>query len=111
LGVEMKDADKEGKLAKFWKQCETGTYKLLADHWAEADALARALLETGDLSGREVIDIIQGASGVKERIFEEYRLDEFVPVLPYQLPEGFGNGYAEMEAELAERASEAAPGD
>jgi cell division protease FtsH len=107
---ETKEQDKEGKLSRFWKQCEIGTYQLLVDHWAEVDALAKALIKEGDLSGRDVIKIIQKASGVKERLFEEHRLDEFVPPLPYEMPKGMGNGYAELEMDLEKEKQKAPSG-
>jgi cell division protease FtsH len=85
FGVEMKDAEKEGKLARFWKQCERVTFELLRDHWEEVDGLAQAMLTKGDLPGRDVVKLFQKTSGVKERIFEDYRLDEFIPHPEYDL--------------------------
>jgi cell division protease FtsH len=48
----------------FWKQAEESTERLLLAHRAEVEAVANALLEKGDLSGKECVEImVQVASG------------------------------------------------
>ncbi|HLF88084.1 MAG TPA: AAA family ATPase [Anaerolineales bacterium] len=46
------------KMENFWKDAEAKTDRLLRQHWAEVDAIAQILIEKGDLSGKEVVSII-----------------------------------------------------
>jgi hypothetical protein len=42
----------------FWEEAEENTALLLRQHSREVEAIALALLEKGDLSGKEVLEII-----------------------------------------------------
>jgi len=49
----------------FWKQAEESTERLLVQHGVEVEAVAKALLERGDLTGKEVLEIIANAAKEK----------------------------------------------
>jgi cell division protease FtsH len=53
---------REKDIERFWKQAEEATERLLRLHAAEVDAVAQALLDRGDLSGTECVEIIQQAA-------------------------------------------------
>ncbi|HNB54597.1 MAG TPA: AAA family ATPase, partial [Anaerolineales bacterium] len=48
------------ELKSFWEDSEKKTERLLRQHWPEVDAIAKALIQHGDLSGKEVNEIIHG---------------------------------------------------
>ncbi|MCS6963565.1 AAA family ATPase [Thermoflexus sp.] len=48
-------------IERFWMDCEEKVEQLLREHAAEVEAVAQALLERHDLSGNEVIAIIESA--------------------------------------------------
>jgi hypothetical protein len=52
--------DKEATLKRYWLTMEDATSKLLRRHWKEVTALAEELLVKNTLSGKEVIDVIEG---------------------------------------------------
>jgi cell division protease FtsH len=49
----------------FWKECEEHTERLLLQHADEVEAVAMALLERGDLTGKECAQIIAEAAARK----------------------------------------------
>jgi cell division protease FtsH len=56
-----------GKIVeKFWQQLEDQTENLLRAHSVEVEAVAQALLERGDLTGRECVEIIRKAAGLED---------------------------------------------
>ncbi|MFN3928270.1 MAG: AAA family ATPase [Thermoflexus sp.] len=48
-------------IERFWTECEEKVERLLREHAMEVEAVAQALLERHDLSGNEVIAIIESA--------------------------------------------------
>ena len=72
-GVRM-DKDKVEVIEKFWVKLEEQTEKILATHSAEVHAVAQALLERNDLTGRQCIEIIQSAAGSVEPFNSELML-------------------------------------
>jgi len=50
---------------RFWKQAEESTERLLVQHMPKVEAVAKALLDRGDLTGKEVLEIIANASNGK----------------------------------------------
>lgn len=48
------------ELKAFWEDSANKTERLLRQHWLEVDAIAQALIQNGDLSGKEVNQIIHG---------------------------------------------------
>ena len=51
------------EMQEFWRDAETKTRKLLDEHWAEVDRIAQELLIHGDLSGKEVVQLIKEVNG------------------------------------------------
>ena len=49
-------------IEKFWKKLEDKTAEILTAHSAEVHAVAKALLERGDMPGRDCVAIIQAAA-------------------------------------------------
>lgn len=54
--------DKTEVVEKFWRKLEEQTETILTKHSDEVHAVARALLERNDLTGRECIEVIRAAS-------------------------------------------------
>jgi cell division protease FtsH len=50
------------ELSSFWEDSTAKTERLLRARWEEVEAIAKALIEHGDLSGQEVTRIIRGTS-------------------------------------------------
>ena len=75
--------EEQKKYHRFWKQAEVASENLLKEHWNEVETIANSLLENGDLSGKEVVRIIQSTSGEAERNVEPWRLEEFEPYGPH----------------------------
>jgi ATP-dependent Zn protease len=48
-------------IERFWAECEEKVERLLREHAIEVEAVTQALLERHDLSGNEVISIIEAA--------------------------------------------------
>lgn len=66
-GMNSEVSNGRGKIVeKFWQQLEDQTENLLRAHIAEVEAVARALLERGDLTGRECVEIIRKAAGIED---------------------------------------------
>jgi cell division protease FtsH len=66
LSMGTETANGRGKIVeKFWQQLEDQTEHLLRAHTVEVEAVAQALLERGDLTGRECVEIIKKASGAE----------------------------------------------
>ncbi|HXF85806.1 MAG TPA: AAA family ATPase [Anaerolineales bacterium] len=72
------DKDKMKIVEKFWNKLEEQTEKLLVAHAPEVHAVAQALLERNDLSGRECVEIIRAAAAGKEPFDSEALLKELV---------------------------------
>jgi cell division protease FtsH len=53
---------KDNRVAEYWTELERKTQQLLDLHRAEVEAVTRALLERGDLTGQECVTIIEGAT-------------------------------------------------
>lgn len=54
--------EKSDAVEKFWRKLEDQTTQILLQHTAEVHAVAQALLERGDLTGKQCIEIIQAAA-------------------------------------------------
>lgn len=66
--------DKDATLKKYWLTMEDATSKLLRRHWKEVTALAEELLVKNTLSGKEVIEVIEG-----NQTAEALRESEIIP--------------------------------
>lgn len=56
------EKDKSDIVQKFWRRLEDQTSKILTEHAAEVHAVAQALLDRSDLTGKQCIEIIQSAA-------------------------------------------------
>ncbi|HET9589404.1 MAG TPA: AAA family ATPase [Anaerolineales bacterium] len=63
---------------KFWRKLEEQTERILSTHAAEVHAVARALLERNDLTGKECIEIIRAAAVNSEPVNSELLLKSLV---------------------------------
>jgi cell division protease FtsH len=61
-GVGQNFRGKTEAVEKLWKRLEEETEKVLVNHSAEVHAVAQALLERNDLTGRECIEVIKNAA-------------------------------------------------
>jgi cell division protease FtsH len=76
-GVRM-DKEKVDLIEKLWIKLEQQTEKILFEHSAEVHAVAQALLEKNDLTGRQCIEIIKGAAASSEPFNSEMLLKGLV---------------------------------
>jgi cell division protease FtsH len=76
-GVRM-DKDKVDLIEKLWVKLEEQTENILAAHSPEVHAVAQALLERNDLTGRECIEIIKGSAANSEPLNSEMLLKGLV---------------------------------
>lgn len=72
------DKEKVERIEKFWSKLEEKTQKILLDHSNEVHAVAKALLERNDLTGRQCIEIIKSAANGRKPIDFEHMLRSFV---------------------------------
>jgi cell division protease FtsH len=63
MGVSTNFSDKSKIVERFWQQLEDQTEQLLRKYAVQVEAVTKALLERGDLTGRECVEIIQNAAG------------------------------------------------
>jgi cell division protease FtsH len=71
VGAQSKD--KMEMVEKFWRKLEDQTEKILANHSAEVHAVAQALLDRNDLTGKQCIEVIR-ASATTTDIFDSENL-------------------------------------
>jgi len=70
--------DKTDIVEKFWRKLEEQTEQVLVAHSAEVHAVAQALLDRDDLTGKQCIEIIRNASSNTETIDSELLLKTVV---------------------------------
>lgn len=70
--------DKAELVDRFWRKLEEKTAQILVEHSAEVHAVAQALLEHNDLTGRECVEIIQAAANGSEVVDSETLLKSLV---------------------------------
>jgi cell division protease FtsH len=70
--------DKADIVDKFWRTLEEQTEQILVKHSAEVHAVAQALLERNDLTGRECIEVIRAAAADSEPVDSEGLLKSLV---------------------------------
>jgi cell division protease FtsH len=91
--------DKTEVVEKFWRKLEEQTEAILSKHSDEVHAVARALLERNDLTGRECIDVIRSAANGAEA-------DDSAPLLKALVEETIvaGNGHLEKNGKTDRKA-------
>ena len=70
--------DKTDTVEKFWHRLESQTETILLEHSAEVHAVAQALLERNDLTGKQCIDVIRSAAGDASAVDSELLLKSLV---------------------------------
>ena len=70
--------EKSDLIDKFWKKLEGKTAQILVEHSAEVHAVAQALLERNDLTGKQCIEIIQAAANGATPVDSERLLMDLV---------------------------------
>jgi cell division protease FtsH len=70
--------DKTEVVEKFWRKLEEQTEQILAKHAAEVHAVAQALLDRNDLTGKQCIEVIRSAANGSEGIDSELLLKSLV---------------------------------
>lgn len=70
--------EKTEVVEKFWRKLEGKTSEILGKHSAEVHAVAQALLDRNDLTGKQCIEIIQSASNGDEPLDSEKLLKSLV---------------------------------
>ncbi len=61
-GLLVQQGIKDKKAEEFWNQAEENTEQLIRLHSAEVEAVALALLQRGDLNGKECLEVMAGAN-------------------------------------------------
>jgi len=87
--------DKMEIVEKFWKKLEEQTEKILAKHSAEVHAVAQALLERNDLTGKQCIEVIKASATNTETFDSELLLKALVEET---IVSSNGNGKSEEAA-------------
>ena len=70
--------DKTEVVEKFWRKLEETTEQILVKHAAEVHAVAQALLDRNDMTGRECIEVIRAAAVDSEPVDSESLLKSLV---------------------------------
>jgi len=70
--------EKTEVVEKFWRKLEEQTEQILAKHAPEVHAVAQALLERNDLTGKQCIEIIHAAATSSEAVDSEFLLKTLV---------------------------------
>ena len=78
MGVDTNFSGRGKIVEKFWQQLEDQTEHLLRAHTVEVEAVAQALLQRGDLTGRECVEIIRNAAGGTDDASSEKVLNALV---------------------------------
>jgi cell division protease FtsH len=76
--VGAQGKDKMDVVEKFWKKLEEQTEKILAKYSAEVHAVAQALLDRNDLTGKQCIEVIKAAATTTETFDSENLLKGLV---------------------------------
>jgi hypothetical protein len=70
--------DKSKVAEELWEKLEDNTEKILLEHAPEVHAVAQALLERGDMTGRECIAVIRSAATSDQMLDSEHLLKTLV---------------------------------
>jgi cell division protease FtsH len=81
--LDMQQVGSQGKdkmqvVEKFWRKLEDQTEKILAKHSAEVHAVAQALLDRNDLTGKQCIEVIRAAATTTDVFDSENLLKSLV---------------------------------
>ena len=82
----------------FWGKLEEQTEEILAKHATEVHAVAQALLDRNDLTGKECIQVIRTASSTDEVDDSEMLLKALVEETMVSSKNGFGKSQEKAKA-------------
>ena len=91
--------DKTELVEKFWRKLEEQTEQVLVSHSAEVHAVAQALLDRNDLTGKQCIEIIRAAATNEQTFDSELLLKSLVEETIVNGSNNDGNKTVEAEAE------------
>jgi len=97
--------EKTEVVEKFWRKLEEQTEQILAKHAAEVHAVAQALLDRNDLTGKQCIQVIRAAAGESEPLDSESLLKALVEETIVNGKNGSGNGKSEKKAKPKRKAA------
>ncbi len=103
-GTDLPNARNE-VVEKFWTKLEEQTEQILAKHASEVHAVAQALLERNDLTGKQCIQVIQAAAGESEPLDSESLLKALVEETIVNGKNGNENGKSEKKAKPKRKAA------
>jgi hypothetical protein len=90
--------DKTDIIQKFWRKLEEQTTEILSEHAPEVHAVANALLEHNDLTGKRCIEIIRNAAVAgKDTVDSEHLLKALVEETIVTAGQTNGNGKTETD--------------
>ena len=101
-GTELPNARNE-VVERFWAKLEEQTEQILAKHASEVHAVAQALLERNDLTGKQCIEVIRAAAGEDEPLDSESLLKALVEETIVSGKNG--NGKSEKKAKPKRKAA------
>jgi cell division protease FtsH len=104
LDMQMQPGMSVGKektdlVEKFWRKLEEQTEQVLTTHSAEVHAVAQALLDRNDLTGKQCIEIIRAASTSDQALDSELLLRSLVEET---IVNGSNNGHKTVDVETKE---------
>ena len=95
--------DKTEVVEKFWRKLEEQTEQILAKHAPEVHAVAQALLDRNDLTGKQCIEVIRAAAVQEEDFDSELLLKSLVDETIVNGKNG--NGSSEKKAKPKRKAA------
>ena len=97
--------EKTEVVEKFWRKLEEQTEQILAKHAPEVHAVAQALLDRNDLTGKQCIEVIRAAANNEETFDSELLLKSLVEETMVNGKNGNGNGKSEKKAKPKRKAA------
>jgi cell division protease FtsH len=103
-GTDLPNA-RNDVVEKFWTKLEDQTEQILAKHAPEVHAVAQALLDRNDLTGKQCIQVIRAAAGESEPLDSESLLKALVEETIVNGKNGNENGKSEKKAKPKRKAA------
>src|SRR5688572_6850991 len=97
--------EKTEVVEKFWRKLEEQTEQILTKHSAEVHAVAQALLERNDLTGKECIEVIRTAASTDEVDDSEFLLKALVEETIVNNKNGNGKSEEKPKAKTRRKAN------
>ncbi|HVF25902.1 MAG TPA: AAA family ATPase [Anaerolineales bacterium] len=97
--------EKSDVVDAFWRKLEDKTAQILLEHSEEVHAVARVLLEKGDMTGKECIEIIKSAGIANEPVDSELLLKALVEETIVNNKNGNGKSAVKPKAKTKRKAN------